>query len=327
MKSKLFLASLLICACSEEERLTPIRFTPPPPAEEKACSGAENNGVWEPQTVPVEQGLGAIWGLGPRQIWAAGGSGTILFYDGNSWIDQTPPDTTAGDLLAIHGTGANDVWIAGRFGVVQHFDGQTWSVVSNDSMADVFAIWAFGEDDVWLATSEGPRNWNGRNFSKSASWPSKPVHGIWAASERDLWMVGDGSLFHFDGASFEEIEIEEAGLLAAIWGAGGSLWTIGHSSGGRPGFGERKNAEWSFAAAPPRAVFFTVWSLDGSNIWVGASDTSIFLRSGGSWCREHLEGVGATNAFYGSSSGDIWAAGARRGAENQKLPLLLRRRP
>ena len=51
--------------------------------------------------------------------------------------------------------------------------------------------------------------------------------------------------------------------------------------------------------APPRGVFFAVWTTDGAQILIGASDTSIFRFEGDAWCREHLGSVGAANAFFG----------------------------
>lgn len=318
------LLALLCVGCEEEPALYVARFDPPPPVEEVPCPGAEDNGLWQSVELDVEAGLGAIWGSGPSDVWAVGGAGTIVHFDGVEW--SALPVITPIDLRGVHGSSREQVWAVGRGGLVLHFAGSAWTRVESGLSADLLAVWVLAADDVWIASSEGPIHWDGTRFHQDPSWPSTAVHGVWASGPDEVWMIGATSHHRWNGRSFESERIESAGLLSAIWGTGAERWIIGHSSGSRPGFGERDGVEWSFGAAPPRAVFFTLWSIDPAQLWVGANDASIFLRRDGTWCREHLGGSGAINGFWGASHQDVWSAGAVRGPDGRTLPLLLRRR-
>ena len=58
----------------------------------------------------------------------------------------------------------------------------------------------------------------------------------------------------------------------------------------------------------------------------GASDTSIFRRTDGGWCREHLAKTGALNAIFSTGPQDpYWAVGAIRGSGGATDPVLLKR--
>ena len=166
------------------------------------------------------------------------------------------------------------------------------------------------------------------NASSRGLAPTDAVHGIWAAGPSDVWMIRDVAFAHYDGQRFTTVPIAEAGLLSGLWGIdAGHVFAVGHSQSHVPGFAELDSGGWNFKAAPPRAVFFALFSRDAERIWLGAADTSIYLRDRGSWCREHLETTGAINGFFAAEGGAIWAVGAKVGPGGKSIPVLLRRVP
>lgn len=73
--------------------------------------------------------LNAVWGSGPGDIWAVGGTfnvGVIGHFDGNQW-SWTRSGLSGAGWNGVHGTARDDVWIAGNYGRIAHFDGASWS--------------------------------------------------------------------------------------------------------------------------------------------------------------------------------------------------------
>ena len=109
--------------------------------------------------VPVasQANLRAAWGQG-EHLWAAGTNGTILHFDGAEWhIEDTGTPAT---LHAIFGLSPKDIWAAGDDGTVLHFDGDTWSRVGVGAyQGSLRAIWASGQDDVWVGGESGLFHW------------------------------------------------------------------------------------------------------------------------------------------------------------------------
>jgi hypothetical protein len=320
LKSAPFALSVGVLACGEPDRLDV--FSPPPPVAEVACASGP---TWSLAPLPkgLSQGLGGIWGATASDVWAVGGRGTVLHFDGAAWTDQTP-DATSQDLYAVHGSSAADVWAVGLHGAVLHYEGTRWSSIPSSVTADLVGVFAASPDQIWFAASDGPRRSENGSFAHHADWPAGPIHAVWASSSSDVWMVGDGAIHHFDGTAFHTTQIAQAAEFAAVGGVAGSVFAIGHSVNMRPGFASLGAGGWTFSAAPPRAVFFSMWAQDAHSTWIGANDTSIFRRTDQTWCRESIGGTGGINAFFSPDGQTLWAVGATR-SSTRTLPLLLRR--
>lgn len=309
----------------EEDQLFVSAFEAEAPVVEVVCPGAEAMSPWQDVALPPGDGLSAVWGTDASTLWVAGGDGAVLRFDGAAWQPEAE-DLTAVDLLALHGSARDDLWAVGRGGVALHFDGTAWRVVPSGTTEPLTGVWAFARDDAWMIGAEGVRHWDGRAIRAEPGGPVTPMNDLWASSPVDLWIAGDQEIHHFDGARFTTEPIHDARIVSAIWGTDGAhIYSIGHGTSGQPGFAEQAQGHWLFGAAPPRAVFFALWGVAPRELWVGASDTSIFVRRDGAWCRELLGAVGAINGFFGAG-GRLWAVGARRGAGGTTESMLLERK-
>src|SRR5512144_1676584 len=76
---------------------------------------------WE-NPFPAVDNFWSVWGTSPADVYAAGTSGTVAHFDGQSWSTVLEVWTT---FYAIGGSGPSDVWAAGG-GWVFHFDGSAW---------------------------------------------------------------------------------------------------------------------------------------------------------------------------------------------------------
>src|SRR5438094_2977648 len=82
-----------------------------PTAQPFVASGTRRpSGEW--REVGRENPIAAIWGGATDDVWAVGGAGTILHWDGHDW--NPVPSGTTETLLGIWGSAPNDVWAVGQ---------------------------------------------------------------------------------------------------------------------------------------------------------------------------------------------------------------------
>lgn len=70
--------------------------------------------------------LGAVWGLGERDLWMGGRAGTVVHFDGRTL--ERHPIPTEGHIRRFHGVSARDVWATVEHPhAIFHWDGSTWT--------------------------------------------------------------------------------------------------------------------------------------------------------------------------------------------------------
>jgi hypothetical protein len=96
---------------------------------------------WSQLTIPDVPTLRAVWGSGPRDVFAVGGGGTVLHYDGSTWKIMAAPKTQS--LNGVWGTGPGDVFAVGT-GAIMHYDGISWTPMRSDVAATLSGVWGQG---------------------------------------------------------------------------------------------------------------------------------------------------------------------------------------
>ncbi|MBK8643509.1 MAG: hypothetical protein IPN15_15225 [Saprospiraceae bacterium] len=86
-----------------------------------------------------------MWGLNKDNVWAVGRSGTILKYDGNSWIPQASGTTK--NLASIWGADINNIWVAGA--TILNYNGNNWSQINADTTNYLYKLWGVDKDNIW----------------------------------------------------------------------------------------------------------------------------------------------------------------------------------
>ena len=96
--------------------------------------------------------LYAVWADAPDDVWAVGGGGAIVHYDGAAWSSVVTGNGANATLFSVWGSGPDDVWAAGASGTVVHWNGKTWTQQANAGY-DVNNVWG-GDDGQMLARLE-----------------------------------------------------------------------------------------------------------------------------------------------------------------------------
>jgi hypothetical protein len=178
---------------------------------------------------PASVNLGAVWGTSPTDIWAGGGAGSVLHYDGTTWIGLTNILTTT--LTSIQGSASNDVWFSDGSRTALHWDGTALAKVTVDSSFTIRATWGIGATNLWAVGQSGTiRHWNGTTWSTIPSGTLNDLTAIVGATANDIYAAGaNGTFLHWDGTAWSTAAIAAPASTTAklryIAGTTG-LWAI-----------------------------------------------------------------------------------------------------
>jgi hypothetical protein len=189
-------------------------------------------------TAAALQGFGDIWGNGPSDVWAVGGS--AVHWDGKRWSAvATLPSTDLGHpLSSVWSSGPNDVWIGGD-AAVHHWNGVSWSQPLSDGHN--FIVRGSGPTDVWAVgprdgTSSTASHWNGACWQDFVVPGVVGPTGVAAISPTNAWVIGDGAdayrdaVAHWDGKAWTPSYTGSKWLGGILWWDGREIWTT--ASGG-----------------------------------------------------------------------------------------------
>jgi hypothetical protein len=147
------------------------------------AAGACKPSGWTTMTSNSNQSLYAAWGTSASSVWAVGGGGTALFYDGIKWQARpTPPEVQGDRLVSVSGTADNNVFAAGVSSSasgtsVIRFDGTSWSYLARIPVAQTYpvgCVGAYATNDafVWGPHRRGRRRRQGRHRERSTASPT-----------------------------------------------------------------------------------------------------------------------------------------------------------
>lgn len=245
---------------------------PPPPGD--AGPDAGGPAVWETAFDTAEAGsVSGVWGSGPDDVWAVGGNedgATVFHWDGSAWTkDETVPDV--GLLVWAYGWGPDNMMAVGVDGACVRYTG-TWSTCDSGTDADLWGVFGFREDDVWIVGGDTDGddvvilNWDGSTVT--------PV--TLPAGENPTGAV---SLFK-------------------VWGIDGRLWAVGQ----RGLIVEYTGGEWKRQGAGPEANddFVSLWGTSADNVVAvgGRSNARIATFDGSSWSTVAPTATGGLNAVF-----------------------------
>jgi hypothetical protein len=305
-----------------------------------------NGWCWE-APLPTGEPLYMVSERAPDDVWAVGGIGLVMHYDGTTWTRQYVGTT---DLHGVAAIAADDVWIAGYRGVVAHFDGSGWTegalpVSPTYGVPDTNAMWATARNDVWVGAFGGVvSHYDGASWTTTdVAAPFGDFWEVWGSARDDVWFFGDNEAVHWDGTQFvtgAPTGVQGVGWgysRTDVWGAdvnGGlrhdanGTWTpvaastqFSYSGGWCPGpdeawivtyDGKIVHATPTITATPLDAPDFSVlWSVAGvaGDAWAVGAGGRQWHFDGTTWTPLYPPLTGTLTSISGTADDDVWAAG------------------
>ena len=251
--------------------------------------------------------LWGVWGSSGSDVFAVGGPGTILHYDGSTG----PPCSFERNhrfLKGVWGSSGSDVFVVGEFGTILHYNGSTWSSMDSGAVGMLYAVWGSSGSDVFVVGDNGTiLPYNGSTWSSMSSGTTEILYGIWGSSGSDVFAVGNyGTIFHYNGSTWSSMASGTVIGLGGVWGSSGSdVFAVGPPGTILHYNGSTWSSMPSGATEPSRGV----WGSSGSDVFAVGYGGTILHYDGSTWSSM---ASGTTNTFYGvwgSSGSDVFAVG------------------
>jgi len=129
------------------------------------------------------------------------------------------------DTLGICGSYLNDVaivnenniWVVGNIETDEgeynaaHWNGSEWELIEIINTADLYSIFYFSENDIWVTKYSYPVHWDGITWTQynltDLGISGSSGQAIWGTSSSNMYFVGlYGSIVHYDGVNFMQME-------------------------------------------------------------------------------------------------------------------------
>ncbi len=108
---------------------------------------------WKKLSVPGSGAIRAVWGNGPKDVFMAGDSGTLLRFNGVTFTAMSAP-AGANNLRGVWGRGPKEVYAVGLKGTILHFNGSSWKKLSSGVTANLYGVWG-GPGEVYATGDDG----------------------------------------------------------------------------------------------------------------------------------------------------------------------------
>jgi hypothetical protein len=189
------------------------------------------------------------------------------------------------------------------------------SLDAPQASAGYTALWVFGPDDVWLASSDDAFHWDGLTWTTVATPLAGAYEDFWGIAPDDLWLVNWDEAAHWDGQSWTEFPLganEPSGSAQAIWASGPTdVWVGGGTSGEAVHW---DGAMWTLYNLQTTFVL-DLWGSAPGDVWaVGAG--GFFHWDGSAWTEvpgpPELAGE-SPHSLWGFGPNDVFAVGSGNG--------------
>jgi photosystem II stability/assembly factor-like uncharacterized protein len=218
-----------------------------------------------------------VYALDASHVWAVGmrptgGQGTIVFYNGTSWTQQTSGVNR--HLYDVAAVDASTVWAVGAGGTIRKTTngGTNWKkqtsgttrALRSIAAVDANTVWVVGDAGTICKTVDGGTNWTGQT-----SGVTRNLRGIAAVDASTAWAVGDGGtiLKTTDGGTTWTAQTSGiTGALRAVsavdastcYAAGNGGMILETTDGG---------TTWTRQTAPFNFILYGVDALDATHVY------------------------------------------------------------
>ena len=171
---------------------------------------------WTQMNSGTENTLRGIYSCNAGLV-AGGWKGTVLVYDSGTWL---PIDCgTNYDMYNVGGT-SSEVFIVGSEVNVIRYDGDICSLLDTGATRHLYGVWGDNSEDVFVVGNSGiVLHYDGEDWVTMDSGTNNNIHGVWGFSSNDVFAVGDdGTIIHYDGHRWEPMDSHTSNTLRGVWG-------------------------------------------------------------------------------------------------------------
>lgn len=94
-----------------------------------------------------------IWATAPDNIYAAGTGGSIINFNGSSWLGVSSAATK--NLNALYGSSATNIFAVGKEGTIVHNKGAGFVAENFNTLNDLFGVWAAPDGTAFAVGTDG----------------------------------------------------------------------------------------------------------------------------------------------------------------------------
>jgi hypothetical protein len=174
--------------------------------------------------------LYGVFASSTTDVWAVGGKGTILHFDGTVWSSVSSGAT--GWLKGVWAGGPGDVVVVGDNGVVLRDSGSGFKAEASGTTEHLTDVTGTASGEVFAVGFGGTvlRSQSGGAWTKMSSGTTQNLNRIWAAGPKAVFAVGDGgTVLRYDGSGWSTITTPFTAHLKGVWGRSASdLYVAGY---------------------------------------------------------------------------------------------------
>ncbi len=275
-----------------------------------AAEAAAPINMWALSTSGTTNGLHAVSVIGPADVWAVGGGGTALHFDGTSW--NAVPTPTTNTLYEVFAISADNIYASGTYATLIHYDGAVWDTLPRFGTSSyIFAMWGSSPEDFFAVWDTGIYHYDGSDWTRQATLPTT-TYGIWGTSSDDVWVVGaNGMIYRYDGNSWNAVTSPTDLRLREIWGtAPNDVFIVGDDEAAFHWDGS------TWTPVDPGGLglydYEGVWGNTSTDMYIASewiSEGHVHHFDGATWETVVDDPVRTLLGVGGISTGSVWAVG------------------
>ena len=187
------------------------------------------------------------------------------------------------------------------------------------TFSTLYAVFAFGPDDILFASGGDIEHWNGATFTTDYAVNSLingQINKIWGSSSNNYYVVGNGgTIVHYLNGSWTKVQTGTTLPFQDIWGDGGQVLAVAssHNVAARQLYSLNGNTATAISDSGLSYVFGGLWFVAGRKYYVAGD--GIFEKSSldqASWYSYPIGEVASyySNAIRGAGLDDIVVVGS-----------------
>lgn len=279
---------------------------------------------------PLVPSLLAIHGSSSSDLWAVGGSGAIVHWDGTAWTASSTPLGVPGSTALWAGSATN-VW-AGGTNEMLHWNGASWAALpigvgDATTLAFPYATSSAVGSDVWtvgaLHVSGGTSPDTGFIVHyDGTSWKSAMVNGqdgglttlpqlfgVHVVDATHTWAVGEaGTILRFNGTSWTATTVGTNDLYG-VWSstAANDAWAVGDQ--GTILHFDPSTMMWTTVASGTTQPLGAIAGYSSSDLWAVGGGGTVLHYTNSTWTPVSIGTTAGLGAIDYVGPSEIWVAG------------------